>query len=191
MLTENIHDPTFNGTIEVTTDMLLALVKLTNGAVLKRLLKEERLALVMKGWMFPKNHEFYEIFDHKLQQLFTSGLINFYVSEFLQKVDPKRYYKPEEPKVLTMEHLEAGFVIWLISVAFAIVVFIVEWLICLLNLCLVEAIFKAFYSLKVNEHRNKLKSVESLSIMSSRAFRTTLINATLLEIFEDSDRIEI
>lgn len=65
-------------------------------------------------------------------------------------VDPK-YYEHlfrDEPKVLTMSHLEAGFMIWLGSLSLAFVAFMGEWLIKVMEYFIVKHILKAYFILK-------------------------------------------
>ena len=99
---------------------------------------------------FPRNHRLFEIFDKKLQQLFEGGIIYYYLDEVLKYLNPKRYehlYR-DKPKVLTIKHLEAGFVIWIISVSTALAAFMFEWLIKFYEYLIVKYVLEEFYKKK-------------------------------------------
>lgn len=127
----SLNDSNFNGVVEVLHEVLHFQAMDTNGHFLKRILKE-RMFFEMYGWQFQRYDKLYDIFDRKLQQLFTGGLIDYYDTKYKEQVNPKNYVHlqdPSGPKVLTMKHLEAGFIVWLFSVGLAVFVFVVEWII--------------------------------------------------------------
>lgn len=117
--------------------------------------------------IFPRNHKFFEIFDLKTQQLFTGGIFLHHAENYKKYWDPNYYKRPElltkdyleniypakftdGPKVLTMaDHLEAGFVIWILSISFAFVVFIIEWIIRLKDYLVCKVVLGAFYKLRI------------------------------------------
>lgn len=111
------------------------IVKFTFGKMLERVFKE-RIFLDIQGLAFRQNHQFHEVIDKKIQQFFEAGLINYYNAGWKELFNPKhpqymRYkakFEPGGPQVLTMTHLQAGFVIWLVSICVAIVVFLMELL---------------------------------------------------------------
>lgn len=147
---QKLQDPTFKGVVHVFQDLLHFIAIDTNGTFLMRLMKE-RLFLEMYGWEMNQYEKLYEIFDHKLQQLFTGGLIEFYDREYKEQINPKRYKHLQGPfgaKVLTMVHLQAGFVVWLVSVSLSFFVFIYEWTIKLYEYLMVKFIVQEFYALK-------------------------------------------
>lgn len=85
----------------------------------------------MFGLRFELCHVFYEIFDKKIEQLFTGGIIKQYIEQVTADMNPKRYEHlyVDEPQVLTIEHLEAGFITWLIALSLAIIIYMLEWLV--------------------------------------------------------------
>jgi hypothetical protein len=110
---------------------LVYAAKRTKGKILERLLKE-RMMLGMAGMAFPRNHYLFEEFNKRFQQLFRGGFIKLFIEQYEECLDPKRFrhlHPGDEPQVLTMEHLKAGFVVWVISFSFAIIAFIAEWII--------------------------------------------------------------
>lgn len=101
----------------------------TKGRFAQRLLKEN-LYMEMCGMQFHANHQFFDVLNRKLHQLFVAGIIDEYNKEWLDMFNPLRYAHlyPKEPQVLTMEHLEAGFVIWIAALSLSIVAFAAEWI---------------------------------------------------------------
>lgn len=102
----------------------------SQGKLLERIVNE-RLWVDMTGMSFKANDKFYETFNRKFQQMFTAGLIDHFKAYNKEKMNPKLYahLNAGGPQVLTMEHLEAGFVVWLVSLSFAVLAFILEWIV--------------------------------------------------------------
>lgn len=137
-------------------DLLYLYSQLTEGLVLKRVLYKDRLDLAMIGMIFPRNHRLYEIFDRKFQQMFVGGLVDRYVSVYTRGLDAKMYahlYEPV-PQMLTLEHLEAGFVVWLVSLSLGIFAFGCEWLTRIFNGYIFALILKKF---------NETQKIEGIS----------------------------
>lgn len=133
-LRENdLFNSSFNAAIHIHDELLWQTSRNTRGRILQRLLPD-RLVLAMMGMQFPRNHKLFEVFDKKLQQLFVSGLIDFEAKECLFWLKPDSYrkhrheFENDDPKVLTFDDLEAGFVIWATSILISIFVFLIEWL---------------------------------------------------------------
>lgn len=102
----------------------------------------------MFGLIFNRYNKLHDIFDRKLQQLFVAGMIEHYDTEYNELVNPKRYehlQEPPGPKILTMEHLEAGFVVWLVSVCVAVLALIFEWITKFKEYFITKHILCAFY----------------------------------------------
>jgi hypothetical protein len=97
---------------------------------------------------FYRHEPFFEKFDEKFQQFFTAGLFEYYALEWYKYLDPNRYkhLDKHEPQVLTLTHLEAGFVVWLASLSVAILAFVMEWAISLKNFLVFKLVLRAFYN---------------------------------------------
>lgn len=127
-----MFNSTFKDAIHIRGDLLWQTSQNTQGRLLKLLIKE-RFALAMMGIHFPRNHKLFEIFDRKLQQMLAAGLINYHVAEELLWMKPKSYekyrnkFENDDPKILSIKDLKAGFVIWLCSIVISMVAFIFEW----------------------------------------------------------------
>lgn len=145
---EFLFSPKFKGSFQVGGDNFFIEVKQSYGDILDRLLKT-RISLETSGMLFPRNHKLFEVFDEKIQRLLTAGIIDHYTYEWFRFLDPKRYkhLKHYEPKKLKMDQLEAGFVVWLVSIAIAFVVFIVEWLIQLRKYLVFYCMISAWFNL--------------------------------------------
>lgn len=104
----------------------------------------------MGGLNFRGNHKFFETFEKKTQQLFAAGIIDHYAADYNDNLNPKQYehlYR-DGPQILTLAHLEAGFVIWIVSICIAISVFICEWLVTLKDFLVIQFVLMAFYKHK-------------------------------------------
>lgn len=160
----NIESSKFKGAFYMDSLDLYYHVWLSNGTLLNRFLKQS-VNLDIRGLVFPRNHGFYEIFNKKLQQYFESGLIGRYVSSTKAFLNPKRYAHlfAASPQVLTMEHLQAGFVIWLVSILVSLTAFTLEWLVRLKDYLLIKHLLTAFYEQRHLDIVFKLSKVPQLN----------------------------
>lgn len=155
---ESIFDPTFKGSIQVNQDYLIDFATASNGKFLDRVLKEN-LYVEISGLEMPRNHRFYEIFDEKFQQLFAAGIIDHYRDKWVKLTKPKHYRHLRDscPKVLTMELLEAGFVVWLVSLTAAFVVFVCEWILTGLKWLVVEKVLSVYFDVMMKRSIRKVR----------------------------------
>lgn len=131
LIDPRVYDPKFKGGYEVTSSELPIYAIRSNGTFLQRILTKDRMLHEICGSEVPRQNKLFEILDRKIQQLFATGIISHLIDLVMKDANPKRYshlYPDDGPKVLTMEHLQAGFKIWLFSLSLAIIAFIVEWL---------------------------------------------------------------
>lgn len=122
----------------------------TGGEILKRKLADP-IATELVGWQFPHHDRLFQVFDDKMQQLFEGGIIEYHYADFYKKLKSSNIQESDEPQVLTMDLLEAGFVVWVISISLTALTLICEWLIKLRYLLLVKYIFRAYYQHKWSE----------------------------------------
>lgn len=127
MSNNNLSDHNFRGAVQMIPEVLQYQMKATNGKILHRFMKQQFYVRMM-CWSF-HNDFLVEVFDEKSQQLFEGGFLEHFDRENRENINLKRYkhLNYDEPKVLTMEHLKAGFVVWLVTIPLAIISFIVEW----------------------------------------------------------------
>lgn len=125
-----IYNPSYEGGLIVRFDQIVYYAKRSQGRYLKRFLKKIMFN-EMIGLQFESFHVFFEIIDRKIQQLFTAGITNYFFEQATADQNLERYKKVDvdEPQVLTMNHFEAVFAIWLIALSFAIIILMFEWII--------------------------------------------------------------
>jgi hypothetical protein len=125
-----------------------------SGEIFDRVLKDEPFDERQLGFSFPLNHKFYKTFNGVIRSLNEAGVIKHLVAKYYESLNPKFYEKPiqlvdkngrktihkkylettyhkthfadKEPKVLTLEDLEFGFVIWLGSLVLPLIVYFLE-----------------------------------------------------------------
>lgn len=90
-------------------------------------LLDENVMSSCRAMNFPPFSPFYEEFNGKVSRMISGGLIEYWYSNYLGL---KKAIRVDEigPEILTMEHLEIGFVICLIPMVLSILVFISELL---------------------------------------------------------------
>lgn len=75
----------------------------------------------------PANHKFYDVMDVTTDRLMAAGIMQEWVKKEYDLTDKKYehlYY--DEPKILTMEDLEVGFLICLICLGLSFLAFCLE-----------------------------------------------------------------
>lgn len=130
----------------------------------------------------PTDSRLLSVIDRKLQQLFVGGLIEHYDSEYKEKINPKRFLHlqdPTGPKVLTLEHLRAGFVVWLVSIVFALAVFSFEWMSRIWKYLIFKHILRSFYQQK------QFKMIETRTYNETRAKSAETRHLTTTTVLHD------
>lgn len=75
---------------------------------------------------FPPFNPFFEEFNGKVALMVSSGVIERWYRDFFALSHVKRIADEIGPEVLTMEHLDIGFVVCLIPMGLSVLVFICE-----------------------------------------------------------------
>lgn len=115
-------------------------------------LLKERFMLEARALIFEPFHFLFDAFDRKLQQYIEADLINYNLKDFHERADPKKFEEFNEPfAVLTLEELEAGFVVCMIPLVLSIFVFGFEWLRTMKDLVVFLFIFKKYFEVKTSE----------------------------------------
>lgn len=166
-VSKTIYDPKLKGAITLHSQLFHYYIFLSQGQLFKRIFKD-RLSLDMSGLAFSKRVKYFEIFDIKLQQLFKGGLFQYYNFEIADFTKLKKYEHKlkTDAQILSMKHLEAGFVVCCVSLLFSVFVFIVEWLIRFKDYVLTRCILIAFYSKRYEmmyKPKLKLTSLKTLN----------------------------
>lgn len=153
-----VFSPKFRGGILIPGNVQYFFLLRTDGRIQERYLNHQ-LWIEAYNLMFPRNHKFYEAFDEKFQQLWTSGIIEFYSTDY-KKFSSKKYYKKfrhlyvtDGPQVLTLKHLEAGFVICLVAIFFAFIAFVIEWAVIVRDFLVFTNIFETFIAIQNNRSK--------------------------------------
>lgn len=166
-----IFDPSFKGAVHLNSISKISYAFWTRGEILKRIIKEPFITESC-GMAMLHNNKLFDAFDLKTQQLVAAGIIDYHANVFENRFNPNFYKKPklltrqyletvyiksfpEGPQILTWEHLEAGFIVWLCCLLFALIAFIFEWIIRLKNFLLIKYILFSFYETKRLEPRYK------------------------------------
>lgn len=104
-----------------------------------------------RAFQFESHHFLFTVFNQKLQQYIDGGLVGFNVANLKEVTNPKLYtmYTNNEPfAILTLEELEAGFVVSLAPLILSILVFGIEWISTLKDLIVFLIIFKKYFDVK-------------------------------------------
>lgn len=83
---------------------------------------------MVKNWVLPRNHRFFFSFERVVKQIVPSGIISHFYDEFRDLFNAKQYshYYLDKFEKMSLEHLEAGFFVWLASLFFPLTAFIAE-----------------------------------------------------------------
>jgi hypothetical protein len=76
------------------------------------------------SWLSSKFNYLIETYDKFLLEAEQQGFTQYFYDSYF--IDFRGLHSTEDPKVLTMKMLSAGFIAWLVSVAIACIVFIIE-----------------------------------------------------------------
>lgn len=168
LLNGSIYDHDFKGFFHVSSNILEFVVTKSKGKLLQRIIRESSLAAT-KTLIFYRNHRFYESFNEKIQQLVSAGIIDHLGGYDKDLVNPKRFAKLNLDQVqpMNLQHLEAGFVIWMISLMIPVTVFIFEWIIRFKDFIVFRFIFVAYIKTLErdlqNRHLEVQKKIESIN----------------------------
>lgn len=156
--TRTLSDPDSKIAFEVKSDILKFLAIATNGTFLKRMLKHQIYFNFVSQQVI--DNPLFETFDEKFQQLVTGGLIDFYDRDYMEYTKPERYahLQDEGPKVLTLQHLEAGFVVSFVPLVFAILAFVYEWITRIVDFFVFKYTLRKFYDMQATELRRRFCS---------------------------------
>lgn len=120
---------------------------LYKGVRLEAKTSKERISSETSVLYLPAHHRFFNSFNEKFKQMIEAGLIDQYIralTEIFKLIGPRE--KLEEPyKILTLEELEAGFVVCMVSLFLAVAVFFLEWIVRLKDLVVAYFIFQMYF----------------------------------------------
>lgn len=87
---------------------------------------DDTLMTAQYSLVYTYNCPYAEMLDRKTTQFLEGGFSTHWYKEIFNPTDMKRELEDIGPQVLTMDHLEIGFIVWLVPVLLCILVFIIE-----------------------------------------------------------------
>jgi hypothetical protein len=179
-----------------------------SGEIFDRVLKDEPFDERQMGFSFPLNHKFYLTFNGEIKRLNEAGVIKHLIAKYYENVNPKYYEKPiqlvdengkktihkeyldttyhkthiadKEPKVLTFDDLEYGFVIWLGSLVLPLIAFFLEMI--LHVICIIFTKIRNCFRVKTsNQEQIELIEILENSETQQQTLKNKNKNATKLE----------
>lgn len=144
-------------------------------------LLKNRLMIENRAFVFPSPHTFFEVFDRKLQNYIEAGLMNYNVKAWKQQQKLKMLQKVKEPfAVLTLDQLEAAFVVSLAPTFLSFLAFSIEWLVTIKDLIIFLVIFKIYFKTKEFERKCssawvKIKMIEARALNDAKEKCSTVI----------------
>lgn len=172
-----------------------SLMAQSGGEILKRIIKENVLGST-KMIVFPRNHHFYESFNKNIERLVTAGIINYFGDDYKDLISVKRFshLKLSKVKPMNLKHLEAGFVVWLMSLIVPVAAFIVEWIIRFKDFIVFRSVFTAFTKLKEENVRNRDRNIQTFmkKLKLAKEKVQTIFELKKVEIYQESfEQIQI
>lgn len=141
-------------------------------------LLKERLMLECRALQFPVFHFLFDVFDRKLQEYFEANLIDYNSRKWKELHDLEQYQEFREPfAVLTLDELEAGFVVCLLPLVFSVTIFFFEWLQNLKDFLVCLHILNEYLILRKIDQDNLAKVMKKniYSLLCSRVPNTRLV----------------
>jgi hypothetical protein len=102
-------------------------IKHLGGKLLPRIFEESGFE-PRQLFVLRHNHRFLEAFKIKIEQILPAGIIDHYADEYRDLIKKKRFTKLSEAQAMALEHLEAAYMIWLLSLIVPTAAFIGEWI---------------------------------------------------------------
>lgn len=138
-------------------DIIYAFKKILNFTTFPKLLGER-----FSGSFFcvygEVNNLFWHLLATKLQKLVEAGLIDYNMRAWLDIINQKLWKIESGPKVLTLDELEAGFVVCIAPLVISVVIFCLEWLITLKNFIVFYIILQKMFEVRFPSHQESLKA---------------------------------
>lgn len=106
------------------TNHVSSLAKLSNGTFKYKIMKEKIISDHLSFIMVDPNNFLRKTFNHKMQQLVEAGIAKKIVNDATKTF---KLVGAEGPEILTLNHLEVWFIIWLYGLLVALLVFVVEF----------------------------------------------------------------
>jgi hypothetical protein len=177
LVNESVYDHQFKGVFHFLSNNLKLLIANSSGKILKRIIKEDILD-TPKTLVFPRNHRFFEAFNQKIERIVPSGIIVDHFNDDIYRnlINPKQfkhlYLDQETP--MALEHLEAGFVVWLVSLVFPIIAFIGEWIARFMDFIVFRSVFTAYIKSLERNVRNRDRKLQKFLMKMEKVKQESL-----------------
>jgi hypothetical protein len=188
-----IHDHRFKSVIHVPAFELDSLITYSKGDILPRIIKEPALKS-SNSMLFPRNHRLFEPFNKVIKEAVTAGIIDHLSGNLKNLINHKRYQKLhfEGFRPMNLDHLKAGFVIWLVAITFPIAAFVAEWIVFGLPKFIFRYIFSSYIKNLEQISRNRgeelqLKIMEKKSTIAEEDYVEDITNKEKETNLENTD----
>lgn len=142
---ESVQTPGNKAAMEIDLNLLMELKQI--GLKLESKTLKERFDAEHKVLYIQAHNRFFNSFNEKFKQMFEAGLFDHYICEAKEIYLRKTREKILEPfKVLTLEELEAGFVVCLLPLLLAMAIFCCEWIVVSKNFAVAYFMLQAYFS---------------------------------------------
>lgn len=161
VLNNSIHDYTFTGVFHLLSNFLDDYIEESDGNILERVIKDDNLG-ISNSFVLPPNHRFYAIFSKTLEKLMPTGIINHYSNENNDLLSKKRFESDylEFVKPMSMDHLESGFIVWMITLCLPIVAYIFECIASFKDYLIFKCIFMTYIESLERNPRQRSKTLQ-------------------------------
>lgn len=173
MFKGQMYDPHFQGIFHLSNNYLKLIVDQSKGEILQRVIRGS-FSGATTSFVIPCHHRFFESFDKKTQQAVAAGIIDHFADDFKDLTNKKRFshLKLVEEVPMSLEHLEAAFWVWLVSLVIPTAAFIAEWIFKLMDLkefFLFRFIFTTYIKvLENNDDTKKKKTFEKVQNLKNK-----------------------
>jgi hypothetical protein len=153
-------------------------IKKSKGRLLKRIMKGSVFGK-SKLFAFPRNHRFFESFNKVMKQMITAGILDHFGDENRDLVKDKTFASFTHSTVdamqpMSLEHLKAGFAIWLTALCLPVTAFIIEWALVFIDYVIFKCLYFAFIKKLQQDvkNRNKLLLAELKKMKLAKYYET-------------------
>lgn len=126
---QKFTEPSINGAFLIPSNYIK---HFTNSAQNPLSVLPETVMSGHSGLVFPQHHLLFRVFNKKLIQLKSGGIIQ----DLVKIAKPQDAEPYDGSSVLTVDHLTIGFHIWLIVALIALIAFCIEFPVYWINICL-------------------------------------------------------
>jgi hypothetical protein len=179
VLNNSIHDYTFTGVFHLLSNFLDDYIEESDGNILERMIRTDDLG-ISNSFVLPPNHRFYAAFSQSLEQLMPTGIINHYSNENKDLLNKKRFESDylEFVKPMSMDHLESGFIVWLLTLGLPIVAYIFELVATFKDYLIFKCIFMTYIESLERNPRTRSRTLQKALVEMQKINKYKLSSET-------------